>query len=75
MIDADKLRSDLERAKATLDEAVHCANQAYQFNAGSYSYEALAMCTQARNAVAKLTADIIDLSHYLEAIEPNEQAA
>jgi hypothetical protein len=52
-----------------LDEAVQYASQSYQFGPNAYAYEALMRCTTARDTVARLTAAITDISHYVDAFE------
>ena len=65
----EALRSTLEHCRNMLDEAVQYASQSYQFGSTAYAYEALMRCTAARGAVARLTAAITDISHYVDAFE------
>jgi hypothetical protein len=65
----EALRSTLEHCRDMLDEAVQYASQSYQFGPNAYAYEALMRCTTARDTVARLTAAISDISHYVDALE------
>lgn len=68
-MNGEALRSTLEHCRDTLDEAVQYASQSYQFGPNAYAYEALMRCTTARDTVARLTATITDISHYVDALE------
>ena len=68
-MNGETLRATLEHCRDTLDEAVRYADQSYQFGPNAYAYEALTRCTTARDTVARLTATITDISHYVDAFE------
>jgi len=65
----EALRSTLEHCRDMLDEAVQYASQSYQFGPNAYAYEALMRCTTTRDTAARLAATIIDISHYVDALE------
>lgn len=66
-MNGEALRATIEHCRDTLSEAVKHADQSYQFGPNAYAYEALMRCTNARDAVARLSATITDLSHYIDA--------
>ena len=70
----ETLRLALSGAREALDQAVHCAGKSYQLGANAYAYETLMMCTNARDAVARLAATITDLSHYVDAFQSQRSA-
>jgi hypothetical protein len=65
----ETLRLVLSRAREALDQAVYSAGLSYQFGANAYAYETLMTCTNARDAVARLTSSVTDLSHYVDAVQ------
>jgi hypothetical protein len=68
-MNGEALRSTMEHCRDTLDEAVQYASQSYQFGPNAYAFEALMRCTTARDTVARLTATVTDISHYVDAFE------
>jgi len=59
----------LNTAGIRLTRPVKYARQSYEFGPNAYAYEALMRCTTARDTVARLTATITDISHYVDALE------
>ena len=68
-MNGETLRATLEHCRDALNEAVRYSDQSYQFGPSAYAYEALMRCTTARDTVARLTAAITDISHYVDALE------